>query len=56
MLTDNAPRWRGVVRHLEYLGSDSFLFINSDADVELCVRVVGSAGPAGLQRSKQSNR
>jgi multiple sugar transport system ATP-binding protein len=46
MLTDDAPRWHGVVRHLEYLGSDSFLFVKSDADVELCVRVVGSTGPA----------
>jgi multiple sugar transport system ATP-binding protein len=46
VLTDDAPKWRGLVRHLEYLGSDTFLFVRGDADAELCVRVVGGAAPA----------
>ena len=45
-VTDQAPRWRGVVRHLEYLGSDSYLFVKCDAEAELCVRVDGGAGHA----------
>jgi multiple sugar transport system ATP-binding protein len=45
-LTDDAPRWRGTVRHLEYLGSDTFLFVKADADLELCVRVQDGASRA----------
>ena len=46
VITSEAPRWRGVVRHLEYLGSDTFLFVQGDAGTELCVRVDSDAGHA----------
>jgi multiple sugar transport system ATP-binding protein len=44
MLDANSPRWKGRVRHLEYLGSDSYLFVRTEDAGELTVRVVGSEG------------
>jgi multiple sugar transport system ATP-binding protein len=46
VLTNENPKWTGVVRHFEYVGSDSYLFVKTDADGELTVRVVGDAGVA----------
>lgn len=43
-LTDDEPRWRGTIRHIEYLGADSYLFITTETAGELTVRVVGGAG------------
>jgi multiple sugar transport system ATP-binding protein len=40
-LTGEAPRWRGVIRHTEYLGSDSYLFVTTESAGELTVRVRG---------------
>jgi multiple sugar transport system ATP-binding protein len=45
-LTNDRPRWTGTVRHLEYLGSDSFLFMTTEGAGELTVRVVGEVGVA----------
>jgi len=42
-----AARWRGTVRHLEYLGADSYLFVRTEAAGELTVRVAG--GEAGAR-------
>lgn len=47
VVTGDAPRWRGVVRHLEYLGSDTFLFVKGDDGTELCMRV-DSAAPHAI--------
>ena len=46
MLVDDRPKWTGTVRHLEYIGSDSYLFIKTERDGELTVRVVGDTGVA----------
>ncbi len=35
------PRWTGVVRHAEHLGSDTFLYVTTASETELTVRVVG---------------
>jgi multiple sugar transport system ATP-binding protein len=45
IVSDNV-RWRGVVRHTEYLGSDSYLYVKTEAAGELTVRVVGEADAA----------
>ena len=45
-LTNDQPRWAGKVRHLEYLGSDSYLFLRTEAAGELTVRLVGESGVA----------
>lgn len=41
IITNEAPKWTGVVRHVEYLGSDSYLFVRTDNDEELAIRIVG---------------
>ena len=46
VLTDDRPKWTGKVRHLEYVGSDSYLFVTTERDGELTVRVVGETGVA----------
>jgi multiple sugar transport system ATP-binding protein len=46
-LTRTEPRWTGTVRHLEYLGCDSFLFVKTEQAGELALRVVGNA-PAAI--------
>jgi multiple sugar transport system ATP-binding protein len=45
-LAPDAPRWRGKVRHAEYLGSDSYLFVETETAGELTVRVPGRAETA----------
>jgi multiple sugar transport system ATP-binding protein len=45
-IATDSPRWSGVVRHVEYLGSDSYLYVNTEAAGELTVRVVGEAAVA----------
>jgi multiple sugar transport system ATP-binding protein len=45
-LTSERPRWIGKVRHREYLGSDSYLFVRTDVAGELTVRVAGDGGAA----------
>ena len=47
-LTTESPRWRGRVRHFEYLGSDGFLFVTTEDGGELTVRTAGDAAPAGV--------
>jgi multiple sugar transport system ATP-binding protein len=42
-LTSDDPRWSGSVRHREYLGCDSILFVKTEAAGELAVRVIGEA-------------
>jgi multiple sugar transport system ATP-binding protein len=37
------PRWTGVVRHAEHLGSDTFLYLRTEAAGELTLRVPGEA-------------
>jgi multiple sugar transport system ATP-binding protein len=37
------PRWTGVIRHAEHLGSDTFLYVRTQAAGELTVRLVGEA-------------
>jgi multiple sugar transport system ATP-binding protein len=41
ILDDEAPRWRGCVRHLEFLGADSYLFVDVPDVGELTVRLAG---------------
>jgi multiple sugar transport system ATP-binding protein len=43
-LTKEPARWSGNVRHVEYLGADSNIFVTTSAAGELAVRVVGEAG------------
>lgn len=50
VVTDDAPRWLGTVRHVEYLGSDSYLFVTADFGTELAVRVVGGSATSVGQR------
>lgn len=45
-VTTEHPRWTGVVRHAEHLGSDTFLYILTEHAGELTVRVVGEARAA----------
>jgi len=45
-LTRDRPRWTGKVRHVEYLGSDSNLFVATEAAGELTVRVFGETNVA----------
>jgi multiple sugar transport system ATP-binding protein len=45
-LTTEQPRWTGKVRHLEYLGSDSYLFVRTEGGGELTVRLVGEVSAA----------
>jgi multiple sugar transport system ATP-binding protein len=40
--TDN-PRWHGLIRHAEYLGSDTFIFVETRSAGDLAVRMVGQA-------------
>ena len=40
------PRWTGIVRHAEHLGSDTFLYVRTVTAGELTVRVVGEAEAA----------
>jgi multiple sugar transport system ATP-binding protein len=47
-LTTEAPRWRGRVRHFEYLGSDGYLFVTTDDAGELTVRTAGDDAPAAI--------
>jgi multiple sugar transport system ATP-binding protein len=42
VLTNTSPHWTGVVRHVEYLGADSYLFVKTEGAGELTVRAVGS--------------
>ncbi len=44
VLTTDSPRWRGTVRHVEYLGADSYLFVRTPQAGELTVRLVGGLG------------
>ncbi|WP_136416862.1 ABC transporter ATP-binding protein [Herbaspirillum sp. ST 5-3] len=46
VVTDDAPKWMGIVRHVEYLGSDSYLFVTMDFGTELAVRIVGGSAAA----------
>jgi multiple sugar transport system ATP-binding protein len=43
-LTSDGPKWTGRVRHVEYLGSDSHVFMTTESAGELTVRVVGEVG------------
>jgi len=43
-LTREQPRWTGTVRHREYLGADSYLFVRTEAAGELTVRMSGDSG------------
>jgi multiple sugar transport system ATP-binding protein len=43
-LTRDHPRWAGVVRHVEFLGADSNIFVTTQHAGELAVRVVGEVG------------
>ena len=45
-LTREPARWCGKVRHVEYLGADSNVFVTTPLAGELAVRVVGEAGVA----------
>lgn len=49
-LTTDSARWRGTVRHIEYLGADSYLFINTEGAGEFTVRVNGE-GAVGIGSS-----
>jgi multiple sugar transport system ATP-binding protein len=42
-LSTDGARWRGKVRHIEYLGADSYLFVKTDSAGEFTVRVNGDA-------------
>jgi multiple sugar transport system ATP-binding protein len=42
-IVDDQPRWRGVIKHLEYLGSDCYLLVSTQSAGELTVRVAGDA-------------
>ena len=44
VLTQDSPRWRGTVRHVEYLGADSYLFVRTPQAGELTVRLSGGLG------------
>ncbi len=46
VLTHENPYWTGVVRHVEYLGADSYLFVKTEGAGELTVRAVGSVNVA----------
>jgi multiple sugar transport system ATP-binding protein len=41
VLTSDSPKWVGTVRHLEYLGCDSYVFVKTKDAGELNVRVAG---------------
>jgi multiple sugar transport system ATP-binding protein len=41
VLGERDARWSGVVRHREFLGSDTFLYVKTDSVGELVVRVAG---------------
>jgi multiple sugar transport system ATP-binding protein len=41
VLDERNARWRGVVRHREFLGSDTFLYVTTESVGELVVRVAG---------------
>ncbi len=43
VLTSEDARWTGRVRHAEHLGSDTFLYVRTDAANELTIRVAGEA-------------
>ncbi len=43
-MTNETPRWSGSVRHAEHLGSDTYLYIQTEHAGELTVRIVGEAG------------
>ena len=45
-LTTDQPRWSGKVRHLEYLGSDSYVFVRTESAGELTVRLAGEGSVA----------
>jgi multiple sugar transport system ATP-binding protein len=47
-LTNESPRWTGTVRHVEYLGSDSYIFVRTESAGELTVRLVGGEGGAAI--------
>jgi multiple sugar transport system ATP-binding protein len=49
-LTGDAPRWTGVVRHAEHLGSDTFVYLTTETAGELTVRVAGDAALAVGER------
>jgi len=42
LATEHA-RWTGSVRHAEHLGSDTYLYVRTDAATELTIRVAGEA-------------
>jgi len=43
LTTDNV-RWTGTVRHIEYLGADSYVFVKTEGAGEFTVRVNGEGG------------
>ncbi len=45
-VVSEGARWTGHVRHAEHLGSDTFLYVRTDAAGELTVRVMGDAQTA----------
>jgi multiple sugar transport system ATP-binding protein len=49
-IANENPRWDGVVRHAEHLGSDTYLYVRTDTAGELTVRVAGEAQAAVGER------
>jgi multiple sugar transport system ATP-binding protein len=43
LMTNETPRWTGSVRHAEHLGSDTYLYVQTERAGELTVRIVGEA-------------
>ena len=46
LLTDDAPRWSGTVRHVERLGADTVIYLDVPGLGDLVVRAHGDANPA----------
>jgi multiple sugar transport system ATP-binding protein len=42
-VTTDKPRWKGLIRHMEYLGSDTFIFVETQSAGDLAVRMYGQA-------------
>ncbi|MBC7737197.1 MAG: TOBE domain-containing protein, partial [Candidatus Saccharibacteria bacterium] len=45
-LTEDAPRWTGIVRHVERLGADTVIYLNVPDLGEMVVRADGDTNPA----------
>jgi multiple sugar transport system ATP-binding protein len=45
-LDPEQPRWPGIVRHAEHLGSDTYLYVRTERAGELTVRVAGESAVA----------